>query len=251
MSGMDTNGNFINSNGDTLKRSISLTNNQTVLTVVDSNGNNETYTLQHSGDAPGSTQFPTTNCSGIPINQYSNNYLGFGGSTTLVLPNGRTYVFTYDPTFNEVTKVTLPTGGYIRYQYTTLANWDKGPYYQYSCAMSLDSRRISARFVSSDGNPQHEQQWQYSYGLSGTLKQTTVTDPLGNVTVHSFDVSTSSVDIYALHEILTQYYDNAGHLLRTVANTWASENEYSQTPMSGSTKLWVRKLARDLGNNHA
>lgn len=225
----DTNGNFFDPNGDTLKRTISLTyNNNTALTVLDSNGNNQTYTLQNSGQIPSSTQFPTTSCSGIPIYQSANNF--FGGSTTLTLPDGRNYVFTYDPTFNEVTQVTLPTGGYIRYEYTTLANWDKGPYFKYTCATSLDSRRVSARFVSPDGNSQHEQQWQYAYGRSGSLKQTTVTDPVGNVTVHSFD---TSVDVYGMHETLTQYYDNAGQLLRTAANAWASEEEPVQLPMGG------------------
>jgi len=221
----DTNGNYFDTNGDTLQRKISLTSGTGPLTVTDSNGNSQTYSIQGSGQVSSTTQFPTTSCfGGKPIYQDTS---GKGGTSTLTLPSGTTYVFTFDPTFNEVIKVVLPTGGYIRYQYVTLANWDQGPNYQSDCPRTLDSRRVSARFVSPDGNPQHEQQWQYSYG-SLSVHQTTVTDPLDNVTVHSFGGSSDG-----MHETLTQYYDNAGHLLRTVAHSWTSDNGPVQAPLTG------------------
>ncbi|MGC2530545.1 MAG: hypothetical protein WA639_22580 [Candidatus Acidiferrum sp.] len=222
---LDTNGNFINANGisasfDTLGRTVGYTDQPPLQTwtFTDSNGATQQVTELLPAGASSSTQFPSASCGVVPINQYTGT---MGGTNTLTMPDGRTYVLTFDPNFDEVTNVSLPTGGYIRYQYTTLAAFDQSPNLgQCGPGNGMDSRRISARFVSPDGNPQHEQQWQYAYAYvsSTSTYTTTVTDPLGNVTVHSFN--TLGID-QRTHETMTQYYDNAGHLLRTVSNTWS------------------------------
>jgi RHS repeat-associated protein len=226
----DTNGNFIllpspglNANADTLGRTVSYTDQPPLpqtWTFTDSNGATQQIIEQPAGGANSTTQFPSTSC-GAPIGQYTGT---MGGTNTLTMPDGRAYVLTFDPNFAEVIKITLPTGGYIRYQYTTLAAFDQSPgFAQCSPPAGIDSRRVSARFVSPDGNPQHEQQWQYAYAYNNqpypnSAYTTTVTDPLGNVTVHTFN--TLGID-QRTHETMTQYYDNASHPLRTVANTWS------------------------------
>lgn len=202
----DTNGNLINSQGDTLLRQIGGTTTQFIL--KDSNGSNQTYTLTGSY-VNVSTAFPTTtSCVGAPFVQYTN---WVWEVSSVALPNGWTYGFAYDSQFGDITKVTLPSGGYVRYDYTVLATVDAGP--PNTC--SVDSRRIAHRYVSPDGNSAHEQTWTYAYSNYGLT--TTVTDPIGNSTVHNF---TNLGNIP--HETSTLYYQ-AGTLLKTVANTWASE----------------------------
>jgi hypothetical protein len=34
--------------------------------------------------------------------------------SAIVLPNGQQYSFQYDPTYGTVSKITYPTGGYVR-----------------------------------------------------------------------------------------------------------------------------------------
>jgi RHS repeat-associated protein len=212
----DTNGNTItfgnnNTIVDTIGRSF---NRFSSPSVVDSNGNIQNYTISSQGTFSGTTQFPSaTEGNGTPVVQGDN---AFVGTETLTLPDGRIYGFSFDPNFGEVTKVTLPTGGYIRYQYTTLAAVDTIPSFTDGtcCLFVIDSRRVAARFVSSTGLSQDEKEWQYSY--SGHT--TTATDPLGNVSIHTFSTDDRFSPEY---ETLGQYYQGSSTLLKTIANVWA------------------------------
>lgn len=225
----DTNGNFIDTFGaDTLGRTVSFTDPNGLQGVLawsftDSNGGTQQATQQFSGGMNNSTQFPSAACGTAAIHQSDPTAAMLGGSTTVTMPDGRAYTLTFDPNFGEVTKITLPTGGYIRYAYVTLQAFDQAVFFASNAQCGMDSRRVSARFVSPDGNSQHEQEWQYSYSNANSVFTTTVTDPLGNVTVHTFDT------LRRTHETMTQYYDNAGHLLRTVANTWANNQRMVAT----------------------
>ena len=125
--------------------------------------------------------------------------------TRIDLPNGRHYAFEYhtddtdpnNPTYGELTKITLPTGGYIRYEYVRLESFDRPPDPGDGCW--LESLRVWKRIVSDDGTAGSEKTWTYEYELSGNLLAdlndypydltytTTVTDPAGNKTVHTFD----------------------------------------------------------------
>lgn len=235
----DTNGNDIDSFGkDTLGRTVSYTsqNGTQTWSFTDSNGVMQQVTQQFSGGASATTQFPSAACGTAALHQFTGT---MGGATTITMPDGRTYTLTFDPTFGEVTRVTLPTGGYIRYTYVTLAAFDRPVQFALNADCGMDSRRVSARFVSPDGNSQHEQEWQYVYSNTNNVFTTTVTDPLGNVTVHTFDT------LRRMHETTTQYYDNAGHLLRTIANTWTNSSRIvSRFPGSTRTST-VTKTQND------
>ncbi len=212
----DTNGNFENSSGDTLLRTV--TGTADVMTIKDSNGNNQSYTL--SGTTQGvAPAFPTTSCGGAPVIQNPSSVPVF---TSLVLPNGWTYTFSYiDPKtnktnpFGEIMQITLPSGGYIRYDYMILSQYDNGAP---NLPCKIDSRRVAHRYLSPDGTKQSEQVWTYSYSTSGYT--TTVTDPAGNDSVHTFEPT-------GMHETQAQYYSGTGTsrtLLKTVANTWVSDS---------------------------
>ncbi len=217
-----TNGNQLNLNGDTLKRPVIFAWTSPPWTVRDSNGVSQSYTAA-SQNVSVTSQFPTTTCGGSAIRQLVNT---FTETPSLTLPTGLQFRFTYDPTFGEITRADLPTGGYIRYDYVTLPVFDKAPP-GVTCMLRIDSRRLAHRIVSPDGLAAHEQTWTYSYSSGG---QTTVTDPLGFVTVHTFASD-------GIHETQTQFYDQASHLLRTVANTWASDGIPVQTNAKGGAIL--------------
>jgi YD repeat-containing protein len=202
----DRNGNIIDSTGDTLKRTV----------FADSNGNPLGYSTA-TAFITVNTQFPTTGSTSYP------NCVHQGGgqlqtTTSLSLPNGRSYTFEYDPNFGELTRVNLPTAGYIKYVYQTFPQIDNGPASIVPCAgLYLDSRRVVERRVSEDGVNEHV--WQYRYVVDPTGKQPTytdVTDPLGNVTRHIFMMDMAG----GLSEVQTETRDAAGNLLRKVVNDW-------------------------------
>lgn len=206
----DTNGNLENVNGDTLLRTMSFP-------IKDSNGIGETYTA-HTSSGKVTTAFPSTSCGTAPVIQPPNQDVYQASSLTL--PNNWTYAFTYDPQFGDITKAMLPSGGYIRYDYTILKQVDSGPANLYCY---LDSRRIAHRYVSPDGNSQHEQTWTYAW-TTGNFPTTTVTDPLGNVTVHTFTITGNpNAGGRIPHETTTQYQQN-GTVIKTVSNTWVGDS---------------------------
>ncbi len=141
---------------------------------------------------------------------------------SIVLPNGTTWNFAYnDPgdgsTYNgspvnygTMTQITLPTGGTISYTYTTFTT---------STSCQIGGRWVASRTVNAnDGTGAHT--WNYSYTV-GT--STTVTDPLGNYTVHTFGLG----GICALYETQAQYYQSGGTLLKTVNTTYDDSLSYN------------------------
>lgn len=77
----------------------------------------------------------------------------------IVLPNGRTYTFTYD-IFGAIDKLVLPTGGYERYEYE-YAPPVSSPI-NFSFVYAQVSRGVSKHVVSHTGLSGDEVQWQYS-----------------------------------------------------------------------------------------
>ena len=108
-----------------------------------------------------------------PVTEYSGTVQLL---SAVVLPNGETWQFSYD-SYGDLTKVVRPTGGNISYV------WEN----ESPCALDSPtgiSRWVSSRTVDAeDGNG--GQPWTYAYLGS----QTTVTDPLGNTTVHTYQVN--------------------------------------------------------------
>lgn len=135
----------------------------------------------------------------------------FSGSQTatqsIVLPNRTAWTFAYD-NYGLPSQITLPTGGTISYGYTTVNQ---------SCGNTVNlSRSVTSRTVNAnDGTGSHT--WQYNYGAFGTLV-TTVTDPLGNDTVHTYTSFGGTSNCYAF-ETETQSYQGSqasGTLLKTI-----------------------------------
>jgi YD repeat-containing protein len=119
--------------------------------------------------------------------------------SAIVLPDGTNWQFQYTDDFGDLTKLILPTGGSITYQYATTS----------SCGATENcppyGRVLTSRTVSDGTN---SKTWNYRLALYQPGSSFTATDPLGNDTV------------YILAEPqTTQYYAgsaSSGTLLETV-----------------------------------
>jgi len=119
---------------------------------------------------------------------------------SIVLPNNQTWQFEYnvhpdnDPidgdVFTEISKITFPTGGTTSYHYK----------------LFTDSGNTTSLYVSSrtenDQSGSGDRTWNYNY-IQGSNDTTTVTDPLGNQTVHTLTPLGGAGPTY---ETKTQYY---------------------------------------------
>src|SRR5262249_50215443 len=128
----------------------------------------------------------------------------------ITLANNLAYTFSYDPAFGVLTKIGLPTGGYIRYTWETIAR-RKGianPSGLDNIEQALGVLVLATRSLSEDGV--NERTWTYNYG--GTLESkwtTTIIDPLQNQEVRTF-AGPNSV------ETQVQYLDSSGKVLKQV-----------------------------------
>jgi hypothetical protein len=121
------------------------------------------------------------------------------------LPNGLAYQFTYDTGttpghYGELLRIDLPSGGYIRYEYTSRIDVN-GPV-----------RAVTKRAVSADGTAAGEKAWTYTYLQPPNVSTTEVTDPDGNKTAHVVGAGFNSIPM----ETETRFYQGTATLLRTV-----------------------------------
>jgi RHS repeat-associated protein len=189
---------------------------------------------------------PTSTCAGS-----SGSFPGQAGSesviTSLTLPNGQAYQFTYDQVHGTLAKILYPSGGYVSYTWginplsTTLTTTDANLYNQ--CFMYIDTAAVLHRYVSFDGSTTALQQdFLYSTtpngGAGWSSKQTTVT-------THDLVRGTSFETVYTYSplnincgpnggggncsqlgvETTIQYYDTSDALLETVTKGWYDQNE--------------------------
>ena len=166
--------------------------------------------------------------------------------STLTLPNGKSFSFLYDSTYNLVNKITYPTGGYVRYVWGMNPKAEFGTYRnpEQQCGLLYGMPVITDRYVSFDGSTEVlHQQFSYSpaawntnnpYGAFWTNKQTTVTTtdavrnatfrtvytyaPMSAVSPPNTFTPTQSDPV----ESSIAYYDTTGALLKTVSKTWAN-----------------------------
>jgi hypothetical protein len=232
------------------------TSNWSYPTIYDANGNSyntSTHTMQDAignqmtaipGGAVTDTigrQIPATNSNDQQCEPWQvpgqdggtvTYQLCFYAATTLPytlssikLPNGTSYTFTYQETqitspydgeILELTEIGLPTGGTISYQWETV---DSG------CG-TLNYYRTVTKRTLTDGDGDS---WFWTYSLSTTSKTFTVTDPLGNVAVHTFTNLGTTTLPCSLYETQYQQKNSSGTVLRTI-NT-----SYQSTPDPGST----------------
>lgn len=185
--------------------------------------------------------------------------LGSAGGITLSvvseidLPNGQNYGFTYGDTWGQLTKITLPGGGYVRYAWGTYHS-AVGTYQSWSlnapsaggttyCYALVDAPAITDRYVSYDGQTEVlHQHFQYS---APTWIENPYTAPYWSskkTTVTSTDLLThqSTVTLYTYSSVGTStgpngrtwqaiqipveqqvvYQDGSGKALKTVNKTW-------------------------------
>lgn len=139
---------------------------------------------------------------------------------SVVLPDGTAWTFEYnssDPgnpagtNYGDLTKITFPTGGTLTYVYT-----NDGPGC-YSESRSVATRTLDA----NDGTGPHT--WTYTYDLA--QNSTTVTDPEGNDTVHSFSLVAQNA-ICNSFETGTKWYQGSqgsGTLLKTTSVSYSGD----------------------------
>jgi RHS repeat-associated protein len=142
--------------------------------------------------------------------------------SSITLPNNLAYTFSYDPVFGVLSKVTLPTGGYIRYTWAPIAQRKAipNPGLLTYVDQAEDVLVLTARYVSGDGvNELPPTRYSY-FGTWNTGWTTTVTDPLGNQEVHTFPGAGDATGI-AL-ESQAQYLDAGGRLLKQEDKNWGA-----------------------------
>ncbi len=191
----------------------------TLFNVTDTNGQQQVYRIDYQL-IDVQSDMPTALKSVI---YHRNCYCGDSTyalvAQKLTLPNSKTYVFSYNnDTPGQLARVDLPTGAYITYTYTdsyflqlgTLSHTDPGNY--------SGRQGVTSRTVHENGNTYT---WNYGGIPNGV---TTVTDPDGNVQVHSFGPLMSG-NFYsdAVYEQSVVYKDSSGNVLRTVSEQYAAD----------------------------
>ncbi|HET6843007.1 MAG TPA: RHS repeat-associated core domain-containing protein [Candidatus Angelobacter sp.] len=175
------------------------------------------FPIQTSFNEPGVTE----------AQNYSTNYNSFLGGyeqlelVTVVLADGSKWSFDYDG-FLNVTAVGLPTGGSINLTWTNIGFPNCNP----PDATSV-SRAVASRTLNDNNG--HSSTWIYNWGVPANHSITnSVTDPLGNDTVHTFsalDPNEGSSVGCAFYETRTQNYQGTGtsrQLLRQTDTTYSS-----------------------------
>ena len=141
----------------------------------------------------------------------------------VVQPDGTSYKFSYD-IYGEIEKVIYPTGGYQRYQHSTVASLGRStaPYNQ-------ASRGITSRWVSPKGTGgADESQWQYqastpssgAYMVRVIAPNSTRTDTY----MHNFFAANNNFGYQDARNGLTydlRVYDAGGTMLRRTLTEWA------------------------------
>ena len=169
---------------------------------------------------------------------------------SIVLPNGQSWNFIYnDPgdgsTYNNetinygtLTQIGLPTGGTISYTYSYQGGLGSG-------LCSNGGRWVAKRIVNAE-DALGPLTWDYTYSVVGGNPTTTVADPAGGSTVHTFGLTGSSCSNYetqttysGLKTVTTNYsYTNGsvnanGGLTNVVPTSvttqWANGQSFAKT----------------------
>lgn len=185
--------------------------------------------------------------------------------TSVTLPNGTFWQFGYD-NYGQVETVIMPTGAMVTYQYATRLACGNPPgqipvvgtaVWPYSNILS--SRMVVQRsvYLSSTASEPIEV-WQYNNDIgsgwigappAGTLGisspggpnsgTVTVTDPQGNVTLHTFTLQgpAGAVSTCGPYETKTQYYQGSSQLLKEVDTTYSNTGTDYANPTNFSNYI--------------
>jgi RHS repeat-associated protein len=181
------------------------------MTYTDSSGVSRTITFQY---APFTLNYLFTDgtfCNDRGVLSPPSTYL----LTSVTLANNLSYSFQYlanadGSTTGEITKITLPTGGYIRYEYG-FGPASTDPHLNICTFQgNAQNRMVVNRFVSPDGTAAAEQKWSYALTLLGDNSRVmTVTDPQLNSQIYSRAYGSPL-------PYQTDYKDAGGKLLKSV-----------------------------------
>jgi RHS repeat-associated protein len=200
--------------------------NQIIYKVNDSNGTPQNYTVNFI-NIPIQTSFGVSGAYGT--------ILEIGGGTrsvisSIVLPNGQSYQFQYETGgYGELTRIDLPTGGYITYTWDTISAGDH------------TRRYVSGRTVHVDG-----QSYPWTFApvcAAGDYRcislTTTVTDPLNKQSTYAVDGTSgiiTDVQIYdgpALGTPMRKYHIDP----QSFIGPYGSEGGQATVPIRVTTTL--------------
>lgn len=99
--------------------------------------------------------------------------------SSIQLPNGQSYSFSYDPVYGMISKIVYPSGAYVRYVYgknpiSSNVNFNGGTQYPETgawmmvpgaCSFRTDTVAVTDRYISFDGTTEVQHQ-QFSYGTT-------------------------------------------------------------------------------------
>lgn len=196
----------------------SLINALTSITYNDSNGVQQTIGFNYSTV---SYNYTFNN----PSSPQAANVLSVTGSapalSSVTFPNGLSYHFEYNTAVGELSKITYPTGGYTRYEFTTFTHWWSAPdVFNANAATIADYRELTAKYVCRDAHGNctitPEDKTAYSPTVDGTMTNNQymdVTDTLGNRTRYQFNFGTNASRVqsgpYFARELFRYVYQGA------------------------------------------
>ena len=230
----DNDGPFNGNKQETLGRTVLSTftsqpdgngNFYTLWTVQDSNGNPQQFRVDYS---PGTGQTNFCSVAGLTNCYEYSNHRSF--PQKLTLPTGQFYLFTWSTDGNaDLLRIDLPAGGYISYAYESYS-WVSA---QHRLTQRMARRRVTSRTLS-DGQTANT----WTYTCNGSSLGCTVRDPLGNDEVHVFDATAGA-------ETQVKSYQGtatSGTLLRTVNKDYSYENSSTQPDAINHGAINVRQI---------
>jgi RHS repeat-associated protein len=216
----DTNGNYISAAVNGSETDWTDSAGHLTLKIITGTGSIQYEVLDPNGNYQTTTA--TLTSYNIKTSFGCSNVKEYSGTASLPssisLPNGLSYSFTYEGTpgnsgyyTGRVSKVTLPNGGYVQFQYNS-------PNDGINCT---DGTILRLTRTQNDGTTSST--WTNSRAPSGSNWVTTITAPImpydtaANQSVYTFNSTgqETSRQIY-------QGSSSSGTLLRTVNTTWAS-----------------------------
>ncbi|HEV2223872.1 MAG TPA: RHS repeat-associated core domain-containing protein [Candidatus Acidoferrales bacterium] len=256
----DRNGNTISISGTSSSATVTDTAGRTAINVPTFGSNPDNITVAGLASPAYKVSWTTASAS---FNISTFNLPGSASCPTslsgsanvvsqIVLPNGRAYTFTYDPTYGMLNKITYPSGGYVRYVWglnsqSEAGEWLQGSTGDWDCR--YDFPAITDRYVSFDGTTEVLHQ-HFSYSTSWQSGSDQYTSKTTTVTTYDLVRSTNFNTIYTYSPVATpcapdenpngsgcaggtftqqmpveqtvQYYGTSGTLLKTVGKTWCN-----------------------------
>lgn len=203
-------------------------------------------------NATSETNYPGTTLCGNLTYQLG---VGVRSPTTVTLPDGQQYVFTYDPVFGYVNHITYPTGATVTYTWNLIPQSQESmmrvsspplPRGSALCSYRYDWPAITKRVISFDGvNPALEQDFSYTTTWDSTTgywgsKQTTVVNSdltsahePNRMTIYNYSPMYPTAQGTVVEPVPVEssiVYENAsGGIMQTVTKTWPTQRSYFDT----------------------